>query len=103
LLFPDQAPKLRFKNPVLAVLFSNAIWHCESAAKVCTALNEAADKALPDLDHDGIEGTHPKSTRSRLVAEPSIPMASYHRRHTTFSVAKARGQISSYDVANLQY
>ena len=40
-LFPDQAPELQFKNPVLSV-FSNAIWHCGSAAEVCTVLNEAA-------------------------------------------------------------
>lgn len=43
-LFPDQSSDLpRFKNPVLAV-FANAIWHCRSAAEVCTVLNEAADK-----------------------------------------------------------
>jgi hypothetical protein len=42
-LFPDQAPELQFKNPVLSV-FSNAIWHCGSAAEVCTVLNEAVTK-----------------------------------------------------------
>jgi hypothetical protein len=41
-LFPDKAPELpEFKNPVLAV-FANAVWHCGSAAEVCTVLNEAA-------------------------------------------------------------
>jgi hypothetical protein len=44
-LFPDQTPELpQFKNPVLAV-FSNAIWHCGSAAEVCAVLNEAIAKA----------------------------------------------------------
>lgn len=40
LIYPEQAPQLSFKNPVLAA-FSNAIWHCSSAAEVCTTLNEA--------------------------------------------------------------
>ena len=48
MIFPDQAPELNFKNPVLAV-FSNAIWHCGSAAEVRTVLNEAANR-LPELD-----------------------------------------------------
>ena len=43
LLYPNQAPELQFKNPVLTA-FSNAIWHCSSAAEVCTVLNEAASK-----------------------------------------------------------
>jgi hypothetical protein len=44
MLFPDQAPELsQFKNPVLAV-FSNAIWHCGSAAEVCIVLNGAAGR-----------------------------------------------------------
>src|SRR6185312_15357259 len=43
LMFPDQAAELKFKNPVLAA-FSNAIWHCKSAAGVCVVLNEAATK-----------------------------------------------------------
>jgi hypothetical protein len=43
MLFPKQAPPLRFANPVLAA-FSNAIWHCSSAAEVCIVLNEAASK-----------------------------------------------------------
>lgn len=43
MIFPDQAPQLRFKNPVLAA-FSNAIWHCGSAAEVSVVLNEAASK-----------------------------------------------------------
>ena len=43
LLYPNQASELQFKNPVLAV-FANAIWHCSSAAEVCTVLNEAASK-----------------------------------------------------------
>jgi hypothetical protein len=40
-MFPDQAPELNFKNPVLAA-FSNAMWNCGSAAEVCTVLNGAA-------------------------------------------------------------
>lgn len=43
-LYPDVAEPLHnFKNPLLTV-FANAIWHCRSAAEVCTVLNEAADK-----------------------------------------------------------
>ncbi len=42
-LYPEQAEALRFKNPVLAV-FSNAIWHCSSAAEVCIVLNKARQK-----------------------------------------------------------
>ncbi len=49
MLYPDIAEPLRhFKNPVLAV-FANAIWHCGSAAEVCTVLNEAAGE-LPELE-----------------------------------------------------
>jgi hypothetical protein len=44
--YPQQAPELQFKNPALAA-FSNAIWHCASAAEVCVVLNEAAAK-VPD-------------------------------------------------------
>jgi hypothetical protein len=54
MIFPDQAPELNFKNPVLAV-FSNAIWHCGSAAEVCTVLNEAANR-LPELERSGCAG-----------------------------------------------
>jgi hypothetical protein len=47
-LYPDVAEPLRkFKNPVLTV-FANAIWHCGSAAEVCTVLNEATDKLRAD-------------------------------------------------------
>jgi hypothetical protein len=43
-LYPDVAEPLRkFRNPVLT-LFANAIWHCRSAAEVCTVLNEVADR-----------------------------------------------------------
>ena len=45
-IYPEQAPPLSFKNPVLAA-FSNAIWHCSSAPEVCTVLNEAVSK-FPD-------------------------------------------------------
>lgn len=41
LIYPEQAPELRFGDPVLAA-FANAIWHCGSAARACTILNEAA-------------------------------------------------------------
>jgi len=44
LMYPEQASPLRFKNPALAA-FSNAIWHCASAAEVCAVLNEALAKA----------------------------------------------------------
>jgi hypothetical protein len=39
MVFPNPAPELNFKNPVLAA-FANAIWNCGSAAEVCTVLNE---------------------------------------------------------------
>ncbi len=43
-LYPDMAEPFRnFKNLALAS-FANAIWHCGSAAEVCTVLNEAASK-----------------------------------------------------------
>jgi len=48
MMFPEQAPYLQFKNPVLAA-FANAIWHCSSVAEVCVVLNEAAAK-IPQLD-----------------------------------------------------
>ena len=44
LRFPQQAPELNFKNPVLSA-FSNAIWNCASAARVAAVLNEAATNA----------------------------------------------------------
>ena len=50
LIYPEQGPPLSFKNPVLAV-FSNAIWHCSSAAEVCTVLNEAVAK-FPDAERE---------------------------------------------------
>lgn len=50
MMYPEQAPPLRFKNPLLAA-FSNAIWHCASAAEVCVTLNEAATK-IPQLEQD---------------------------------------------------
>ena len=43
-MFPEQAPPLSFKNPVLSA-FSNAIWQCSSAALVCKVLNETAASA----------------------------------------------------------
>jgi hypothetical protein len=48
--YPDQAAELNFKNPVLAA-FSNAVWHCSTAAKVCIVLNEAASKASADPEN----------------------------------------------------
>jgi hypothetical protein len=49
-MFPEQAAELNFKNPVLAA-FSNAIWHCATAAQVCTVLNEAASRQASDPEH----------------------------------------------------
>lgn len=43
MIYPDQAPEVRFSNPALAS-FSNAIWHCGTAAEVCVVLNEATSK-----------------------------------------------------------
>ena len=43
-LYPDIAEPLQhFKNPALKA-FANAIWHCGSAAEVCTVLNEAVSR-----------------------------------------------------------
>jgi hypothetical protein len=43
--YPERAPELQhFKNPVLAA-FSNAVWHCATAARVCIVINEAAPGA----------------------------------------------------------
>jgi hypothetical protein len=55
LTFPDQAPELNFKSPLLSA-FSNAIWHCGSAAEVSITLNEAAAK-LPQLEQDADAAT----------------------------------------------
>jgi hypothetical protein len=53
-LYPDVAePFRKFKNPALQA-FTNAIWHCGSAAEVCTVLNEAASK-LPELERTASE------------------------------------------------
>jgi hypothetical protein len=54
MMFPEQAPPLQFKNPVLAA-FSNAIWHCGTAAEVCTVLNQAAAK-IPKIDRAAESG-----------------------------------------------
>lgn len=39
-LFPQRAVPVAFRNPVLAA-FTNAVWHCSSAAEVAVKLNEA--------------------------------------------------------------
>jgi hypothetical protein len=70
MMFPNQAPELQFKNPVLAV-FSNAIWHCGSTAEVCTVLNEAAAK-IPELERAFEAGTNSPSKRS-----PEMTAATY--------------------------
>ena len=59
LMYPEQASPLCFKNPVLAA-FSNAIWHCASAAEVCAVLNEAMAKA-PELGEE-VDRAAPQST-----------------------------------------
>ena len=48
-MYPEQTAELHFKNPVLAA-FSNAIWHCATAAEVCIVLNEAASKSSEPED-----------------------------------------------------
>jgi hypothetical protein len=48
--YPEQAPELGFKNPVLAA-FSNAVWHCATAAQVCIAITEAAAKSSADPEN----------------------------------------------------
>jgi hypothetical protein len=47
---------LNFKNPVLAA-FSNAVWHCATAAQVCTVLNEAASKSSDDPENAAVMAT----------------------------------------------
>jgi hypothetical protein len=49
-MYAEQAAELNFKNPVLAA-FSNAVWHCATAAQVCTVLNEAASQQASDPEH----------------------------------------------------
>ena len=61
-MFPE---RLRFKNPVLAA-FSNAIWHCSSAAEVCTVLNEVATKAPNETS--GSEAT-PAPKKKKTIEE----------------------------------
>jgi hypothetical protein len=62
--FPDEAPGLSFKNPVLAA-FANSIWHCSSAAEVSILLNETL--ASPRPVEDG---------RTKSAPEPrSIPVS----------------------------
>jgi hypothetical protein len=55
MMYPEQAAELQFTNPALAA-FSNAIWRCATAAKVCIVLNEAAVKA-PQLKQDADAAT----------------------------------------------
>jgi hypothetical protein len=42
-LFPQRRFPARFVNPVLTA-FTNAVWHCSSAAEVGLVLNTAVDK-----------------------------------------------------------
>lgn len=67
LMFPDQSPELRFKNPVLST-FSNAIWHCGSAAEVTIVLNEAASK-ISELENTA----HDAQLQSAFVAAKNWP------------------------------
>jgi len=68
LLYPDVVEPLRnFKNPVLTV-FANAIWHCSSAAEVCTVLNEAAAR-LPELEHAAEKSPPSEKTVEDVVSE----------------------------------
>ena len=67
LIYPEQASPLSFKNPVLAA-FSNAIWHCASAAEVCTVLNEAVAKC-PDAER--AVGIVPASRDSAPLHKPA--------------------------------
>jgi hypothetical protein len=49
-LYPKIAQPLRhLKNPPLRT-YANSIWHCASAAEVCTVFNQAASK-VPDLEN----------------------------------------------------
>jgi uncharacterized protein (UPF0248 family) len=52
-MYPEQATELNFKNPVLAA-FSNAVWHCATAAKVCIVINEAASKSSDDPENAAV-------------------------------------------------
>ena len=53
-MYPEQTAELHFKNPVLAA-FSNAIWHCATAAEVCIVLNEAASKSSEPSHHQLVD------------------------------------------------
>jgi hypothetical protein len=74
--FPEGAPSLPFKNPVLTA-FANAIWHCSSAAEVSIVLNEAlaaprsrADR-LADFDFDKCPITRALLLRAAVVKADS--------------------------------
>jgi hypothetical protein len=67
LIYSEQASSLSFKNPVLAA-FSNAIWHCSSAAEVCTVLNEAVAE-YPDAER--ALGVVPASRDAASLHEPA--------------------------------
>jgi hypothetical protein len=92
MMFPKQAAPLQFKNPVLAA-FSNAIWHCASAAEVCTVLNEAAanipkleqeaETATPQRAFDAAKNYPPKRS-------PEITVASAMETYRLLLVEKTR-------------
>ena len=75
LMYPEQSSQLRFSNPVLAA-FANAMWHCKSAAEVCTVLNEAAAKAGQLKRDAGLEAVHQASDAPTPVAKSPQPVSS---------------------------
>jgi hypothetical protein len=71
MIFPNQAPELKFNNPVLAA-FANGIWNCGSAAEVCTTLNEATTAKLPDRQSPELTVTDVISAYSELLEKYPI-------------------------------
>jgi hypothetical protein len=93
MMFPEQASSLRFKNPVLAA-FSNAIWHCSSAAEVCAVLNEAAAKT-PELEEDAARTATQRAFRTsheKIISDLAELMAKGDTKPDAF-----------YDVSVLPY
>jgi TPR repeat protein len=92
LMYPEQVSILCFKNPVLAA-FSNAIWHCASAAQVCATLNEAAAK-IQEIENTAMAPSQmaAKQSDAEIVSDLAELMAAGDIKPDAF-----------YDVSRLPY
>jgi len=103
MLFPKAEPNLPpFKNPVLSA-FATAIWNCESAAAVCTMLNEAVAKAA-ELDEDAaleaevqiaLEQVQRRTPVNIRVKTYNVIFADGHRRETRFLPDEISGWVAA--------